>query len=155
MSDDQIAIKIMMQYFRKPKNFEEDLEKLFKIAEIYAKKGQQSKFVKSIFDTMKAVSKVENFKMMMARILKIIHDLLERDENKQDNLKYGKGVSDHLIEIYTYIFQKVFKYELHDTIIALKTFRMKWAKRITDHCFDMLRSELLRIHNFDLNKGFP
>lgn len=33
---------------------------------------------------------------------------------------------------------------------------MKWAKRITDHCFDMLKSEISRIfNNFDMDRGFP
>ena len=75
MSEDQIAIKIMISYFTKP-NSSEEHEKLLKIAEIYAKRGQQSKYVKSIFDAMKGVAKVENFRMITGRILKIIHDLL-------------------------------------------------------------------------------
>ena len=58
--------------------------------------------------------------------------------------------------MYNYIFKHVFKFNLTDLIIVLKTYRMKWAKRITDSCFDMLKNEISRnFNNFDLDRGFP
>ena len=71
-------------------------------------------------------------------------------------MRYGKAVSNNLIEIYTYIFKNVFNFrtQLSELINVLKTYRLCWAKLISDDCFHGIRNAVSENFNsFDMDKG--
>ncbi len=85
----------------------------------------------------------------------MLNELLKLGEDEGKN-HYGPALSAQIIEYYLYFLPIILEKSLHSNIMDLKTYRLRWAGRISDHSFFELKDQVSqKFNNFNLDIGLP
>lgn len=90
--------------------------------------------VERIFKCMQSSITKDNTKIVYKRYLFIINEMLTRDSNFPEPLRYRDVLSQILPTQYTIIIKGALA-NATDLLILIKEYRKRWAKRITDEAF--------------------